>query len=235
MSPLPPSHLATCELLRTALPLFVGDDLGRDAAGLERARLVREHLMQCPSCRRQASALQQARKALQQFGHATPSGVDEEFFAQMHTQVLAGTVHAPIDAAWRGGAWGDRLRAGKALLKFAAMSCAAGLLFALGFWFVDLQRGDSVLHRPPLVLDASVDEGGGRAGLARAVPYAGGRVELKLLGYEDGGAVGQGMAGRLELRLLGDEARLPARRTAGDPTAGDPTAGDPAGGSPERR
>lgn len=211
MSAPDPSRLAECERLCAELPLFVGDDLGRDVAGAERARWVREHLKGCARCRRHASALQQARKALQQFGRATPDGVDEEFFTDLHERVLSETVHAPI-----GGAWRDRVSIG----RLSGLAAAAMLLFALGFWLVDLSTGDSVLRRPPLVLDASAPRpDGGRDDLVRAVPYAGG-VELKLLGYQDGGAVGQGMAGRLDLRLLGDEARLPSRQTGGATTGG---------------
>lgn len=55
--------------------------------------------------------------------------------------------------------------------------------------------------------ETTVDDGR----LLRAVPYAGNRVQLSLLGYQDGGAVGQGMAGRLDLRALEEELCLPGR------------------------
>lgn len=185
---------AECARIVQELPLFVGEDLGRDACGADRADAVREHLMACCDCRREASALQQARKALRQFGGAMPAGVDEAMFAAMHRQVLAHTVQAPVQPA---RPW------------WAALSVvAAVLLFGLGLWLVEAWRDDGVLRRPPLMLDANATSG---QGLVRAVPYSGGRVELQMLGYEDAGAVGQGMAGRLDLRRLGDEARLPLR------------------------
>lgn len=189
---------AQCRLVREQLPLFVGGELvaeqdaAFDVAGAARLRAVREHLRDCAGCRRVASSLQQSRKALQQFGRATPDGVDESFFTELQTQIVtAATAPAPAPRA----RWSPLLAA------------AAAALFAFGFWLVSGPR-DHVLDRAPVVFDeTTVDDGR----LLRAVPYAGNRVQLSLLGYQDGGAVGQGMAGRLDLRALEEELCLPGR------------------------
>ncbi len=199
----------SCDAVRDVLPAFVGGDLGCDGTPPVSTGAVRSHLATCTGCRRVASSLQQGRKALQRMGASVPAGVDEDLFARLHDSILAATVRAdggpqPVGSGVGGGA--VRARGAAESRRRWVTAIAAAAMFALGFWWVAGERSGSVLDREPLVVDVA-------AGAGLAVPYAGGRVQMVPLGYEvpghgDAGSVGQGMAGRLDLRALGDDARL---------------------------
>jgi len=180
---------STCRRVRDELPWFVGGDLPA-----ERERAAADHLRDCCACRRQAAALQQSRKALDEAGRVVPGGVDEPMFTAMQASIVA--------AVGREEAGAMRGEAGGAPWRWAQVLAAAAM-FLFGWWLVDTEAVSPVFGRPPIA--------GPIGGVAKAVPYAGHRVELQPLGDEwkpaTGGAengVGPGMMGRLRLRTLED-------------------------------
>lgn len=186
-----------CEQVRELLPWFVGGDLAD-----VRLAGVREHLTSCAHCRREASSLLRATKALRSLRLATPR-VDEAAFGAMHGEILA---------AVRQEAARQEVAVERAVRVRSVFAVAALSLVALGLW-VGFERRPSPLHdRAPLATPASLS----RPPLA--VPYAGPRGEWHLLGdeseadaesfppmYEEGlldDNVGQGLLGRDRLRPL---------------------------------
>lgn len=177
-----------CSQAQQDLPLFVGGDLEPRAAAM-----VSVHLRECPVCRREAAALQQARKHLLRL--AVPA-VDEQWFASMHTAIgdrLAAELgHGPVGSPRRGMRW-----------WWSAAAAAA--LFGLG-WSLVPPSTPAVLGRAPIAIPV------GHAGPSLVVPYAGDRVPLRLLGddvwmhdsWADSGQA-PGMLGRWRLRSLVDE------------------------------
>ena len=176
-----------CRKVRAELPWFVGGDLPA-----ERERAAADHLRACSDCRRQAAALQQAKKVLGEAGRAVPDGADEPMFTAMHASILA--------AVGREEAGQLRSEAGGSAWRWAQVLAAAAM-FLFGWWLVDTRENSSVFGRPPIT--------GGLTGAAKAVPWSGDRVQLQPLGDESSEAngadsVGPGMMGRWRLRTLED-------------------------------
>lgn len=186
-----------CQRVRDELPWFVGGDLP-----VERERAAAAHLRDCSACRREAAALQQSRKALGVAGRVVPDGADEAMFAAMHASIVA-AVGREQDGAMRGEV--ERPWPGRMPARRWVQVLAAAAMFLFGWWLVDTRAVSSVFDRPPIGGPARV------VGVAKAVPYAGHRVQLQPLGDEwrpaTGGVengVGPGMMGRWRLRTLED-------------------------------
>jgi hypothetical protein len=186
-----------CRLVQRELPWFVGGDLPAS-----RRDAVQDHLRGCLPCRRQAASLQQSTKALRAMAgdaaSAAAGPVDEALFTSMHASILA-TVEAEVAAS----ACHDRMPLRRLVLPVAA----AVALFSIGWWIVRSPSGLSLFERPPIVSPAMA------VGPATVVPYAGPRVELRLLGDErsedPAGSLGPGLMGRWRLRSLVGEGVLP--------------------------
>jgi hypothetical protein len=177
-----------CQRVRDELPWFVGGDLPA-----ERERATADHLRDCRDCRRHAAALQQSTKALGEAGRVAPDGADEAMFAVMHASILA--------AVGREEAVRMRGEAGRPAWRWAQVLAAAAM-FLFGWWLVDSRSDSPVFGRPPITSPIGV-------GAAKAVPYAGDRVQLQPLGDEwpaasGGDGFGPGMMGRWRLRTLED-------------------------------
>lgn len=193
---------------------FVGGDL--DAA---RAADVRDHLVGCAGCRREAAALQQSLKVLRGAAAVAAPGVDEAMFSAMHERVLV----AIKDADPPNG----RVAASRRPWLLASMLAAAS--FLLG-WLLVPQAAPQMLDRKPIV-PALVDH--------HPLAWPTANVPMQQLGQlldAEGNAVslpiGRGMMGRLELSALeqvtpmglwpADEATpTGAGRTAGGPGSHD--------------
>jgi hypothetical protein len=176
-----------CTQVRPALPLFVGGDVDV-ATGDD----VRAHLRDCPACRAEASALQQATLRLRRLAAAPAAGVDEAMFAAMHGDVMAhvgAAAEAAPRAEWRAWPW---------------VAAAATALLAVGFWWGFDVGDDGVYRRMPIALPAVLEP-------AKVVPWSGPRVVLRPLSDDrafgaDDASDGSGMLGRDRLRLLVDES-----------------------------
>jgi hypothetical protein len=209
----------SCERVCAQLPPFLGGEL--DAAG---AAVVRQHLLGCHACRGEAAAFQRALGGLHALAQQPVAGVDEAFFAKLHGAIVADCAACePLPTgAMRGWRWG-----------LAALAAAA--LVAVGFW-CGHDRAVSVWDRPPLGTSTAFTE-------PTAVPYAGPRVPLRLLGDDapaearspgDAGAgtldpgsmdsgsgdvargVGSGLRARDRLRSLVDDGMLLPPRQSRD-------------------
>jgi hypothetical protein len=181
----------SCRWARKRLDAFAGGDLG----GRPAARM-RLHLRGCRSCRSEASAWLQARKALVDGALCgLPASVDEEFFDRLHRQVLAevaaepGCGASPHPRAWH--RW--------------QVAVAAAVLIGAGWWLVRMLPQHDLLHRPPLA-----------TGVRLPSP---GRDMRPLADKEsvDVDSEGQGLMGRLKLRTLelDSEPAPPSNRRAG--------------------
>lgn len=194
--------MTVCVAVREQLPWFAGGDLDALAAAA-----VRAHLIACPVCRAEASALQQSLGALRGLGDAGAPGVDETWFASLHRSTVAAVAAAAAPAAR------------PARSRRLWVSLAAAVLVGLGFWWSQDRWSTSVWRRAPLATPV-VDQ-------AIVVPWAGPRVELRPLGdeapwYGSGAESGHGpgMMGRGWLRGLVD-VRVPP------PAEPDAAAADP--------
>jgi len=184
-----------CDEVRGLLPWFAGGDLDTAAAGA-----VREHLLACLSCRNEAAALQRAVSGLRQGADQGAPALGADFFATLQRDICArvesvgspGAVTAASWARWRG----------------VAIAAAAGLLVAIGFAAANWSPESSVWTRPPVATSAVFAE-------PKAVPWAGPRAPMRLLGDEfaTGGAAvedvtlqTQGLRARDALRRLVDES-----------------------------
>ena len=178
--------MSLCHDVRSQLPLFVGGDL---EAG--RSSLVREHLRDCPTCRREAAGLQQPLKHLRRLA-ATP--VDEAVFESLHDEILE-RVAAEVGA--------ERSPVGARRMWLAATVAAAS--FVIGWWLVRPAALPDALDRPPIGTSVRY------TGPVQVVPYAGERVPLRSLGAEEwsGNGPGSGMLERWRLRSLVEEPALP--------------------------
>lgn len=190
---------AACETMREALPWFVGGELEP-----ARAAAVREHLVECLACRTEAAAWRQSRARLQRAASAAVPGVDDGFFAAMHSAIVAEV------------AAGDRAPVPPRQLPWW-MVLAAVLLVGLGFFAGRGRSAATVFERAPLAVPAVFDT-------PLVVPWAGERVPLRLLGDErrlsagtaateqvEGGQ-GAGMMGRTTLRTLAEDRMVLPRR-----------------------
>jgi hypothetical protein len=188
----------TCDDVRTHLPLFAGGDL--DAADAES---VRSHLIECVGCRNEAAGLQRALAGLRAAGARSAPGVDDAWFAAMQRSICervdaAGAAPLASGSTWR--AWG--------------LAVAALLLVGVGFALGRSREAPSVFTRPATPVDF---------GPLKAVPYAGPRAPLLLLGNDEHPDTAQeseqevtpaaGMRARDELRTLVDDGMvLPPRK-----------------------
>ncbi len=197
---------SACKRVRELLPAFAGGDL--DPADLE---AVRVHLLGCHACRGDAAGYRRALADLRGLADASVPGVDDAFFASMHGTVVATCAGGPMRA--------ERARWWRWPLAVAA----AAALVAVGFWWGH-DRDVSVWDRPPLATTAVLGD-------PKAVPWAGPRVPLRLLGNDDAGdtgdpadaidgapatgGVGAGLRARDRLRSLVDDGMLlpPRHRT----------------------
>ncbi|MBM4062480.1 MAG: hypothetical protein FJ265_15495 [Planctomycetes bacterium] len=187
-----------CRAILDQLPLFAGGDLDASTAAA-----VKAHLRLCCACRREAASLLQALKALR--GAGVPDDVaDAAGSADLHGAIV-GAVMADVVA--REG----RSVALRRAARVAAAAAAALSLFLGGWWLVRSEP-DPLFVRGPLV--QNVDWSG-----PKAVPWSGGRVQLRPLGLDgrDAGGAGEGaapgMLGRFRLRTLDAvEAPLPGPR-----------------------
>jgi anti-sigma factor RsiW len=177
-----------CSHVQHDLPLFVGGDLEPRVAAM-----VSVHLRECPVCRREAAGLQQAHKRLVRL--AAPA-VDERWFASMNT-VIGDRLAAEVAPG--------QVEAPRLAMRWWWSAAAAAALFVLG-WSMVRPPAPAALGRAPIAIPV------GHAGPSLAVPYAGERVPLQLLGddvwahsdWADGGEA-SGMLGRWRLRSLVDE------------------------------
>ena len=174
-----------CRKVQNELPWFVGGDLPA-----ERERATADHLRDCSGCRRQAAALQQSKKVLGEAGRVVPEGADEPMFTAMHASILAAVGRVEAGQLQR--------ETGRAAWRWAQVLAAAAM-FLFGWWLVDTRTDSPVFGRPPIATPV---------GVAKAVPYAGDRMQLQPLGDErtanGADAVGPGMMGRWMLRTLED-------------------------------
>ncbi|MBL8732204.1 MAG: zf-HC2 domain-containing protein [Planctomycetes bacterium] len=177
-----------CDQVRQLLPWFVGGDLAE-----ARRTEVRAHLAACASCRREASALLRATKALRSLQLATPR-LDEATLGAMHGDILA----AVQQEAARQEVAVERLVRVRSWFVVAAL-----LLVGLGLWVGLERRPSSLRDRPPMATPVSVS----RPPLA--VPYAGPRGEWHLLGDDSATESDRFGALRGEDREFGAEASRP--------------------------
>lgn len=192
---------SSCDAVRAQLALFVGGDLEVAAADA-----VREHLLACLTCRNEAAGLQRAVFGLRREAVAAAPRLGEDFFASLQHDICARVAAAAVpDAApaatrspWRG--------------LFVA-AAAAGLALA---GFLATRGGEpSVWTRPAVATPVDF-------GAPKAVPWAGPRVPLRLLGddgladeaIDDATGETQGLRARETLRNLVDDAswQLPRQR-----------------------
>jgi Putative zinc-finger len=125
-----------CSEMRELLPWFVGGDLS-DA---ECAR-VREHLVACLPCRREAASLQQAGAALRGLASAPALGVDDAMFLGLQREVLTAVAGSEPGRGPRRSWWRPALASAAALLL-------VGVGFVVGGSWGD--RRDSVWERSAL-------------------------------------------------------------------------------------
>lgn len=187
----------SCDDVRGLLPLFIGDDL--DEAAHE---TVRTHLVACHACRGQASAFQRSTADLRRLAGRPVDGVDEAMFASLQESIMARVEALPAEPLLVVGRW-------QAVRRFGLATAAMALL-AVGFWWGQEQEPESLWNRRPVATPVVLDA-------PRAVPYAGQRAPMRLLG-NDGlrtlddatgdGIEGSGLRGRVELRSLVDDSLL---------------------------
>lgn len=188
----------SCDDVRGLLPLFIGDDL--DEAANE---TVRTHLVACHACRGQASAFQRAAADLRRSVGRPVDGVDEAMFASLQESIMARVEALPAESLLVVGRFEGVRRFG--------LAAAAMALLAIGFWWGQEQEPESLWSRRPVATPVGLDA-------LKAVPYAGQRAPMRLLGNEsvrtlDGatgdGIEGSGLRGRDQLRSLVDDLLLP--------------------------
>lgn len=182
----------SCEVARERLPLFVGGDVDEASA-----KAVRAHLIACVACRNEASALQRATTSLRGSAAAQVPGVDDGFFAAMHASILERVTQAESEVPVGNAR-------GLSVVRVASLALAGAALLALGCWWGMGAAGDSVWKRRPTATPAAFEE-------PKAVPYAGPRAPMRLLGQDasdDSGiedAETQGLRARDQLRSLVDD------------------------------
>ncbi|MBL9076064.1 MAG: zf-HC2 domain-containing protein [Planctomycetes bacterium] len=195
--------MSSCRTIRRQLPLFVGGDLAVPAAAD-----VREHLRGCQACRREAAGLQQPLLRLRE---VEPAVGDEAMFTAMQQAIVARVA---------GAAAGSVRPVGRPLARPWLVGAAAAALvsFLVGWGWVRTHERPSALQRPPIAMPV------GHGDTELAVPYAGDRVPLRLLGDEPGSSStqGPGMLGRWRLRSLVETPVEPGEPMAPVPVA--PTA-----------
>lgn len=196
----------SCATVRRQLAWFVGGDVD-----VEQGTLVRAHLRECARCRRDASRLQQSRKALQGLAdpaHVEKVGVDDTMFTTIYTSVVAAVERESLpNGGFAGRGWiASGWRAG---VRHVLSIAAAVVLFLFGWWVIREPATLSVLEREPI--GAALSAGGP----VKVVPHVGPRVSMRQLGMDSEGnraplvagiedGLGLGMMGRWRLRTLED-------------------------------
>lgn len=194
-----------CAAMRRHLPLFVGGDLPESVLAAARA-----HLIDCADCRRSAGGELAALRALRRQAVATQPALPVDFFAALHRDVLASVAaHSSPGAA--SGAW-HRLRG------FVRIAAAALLSFAGGVYLAGGGGAGGLAGRPAIRSSEHAGDPGRSGGrpLLRPMQH---QFTTDIAGFDtagiDGAVPGTGLMGRLQLRLLVDEAADDGRLRGG--------------------